>query len=244
MLTLVLTAGAFAAEAGKDIATTLKEAGNYTKFLALLDKAGLTESLKAAGPITVFAIDDAVLGKMPQERLDRMAENMDRFKAMLQNHIVTGKVMAADIAKMKEWKLDAETTLAVTVTEGKIAIGRVNVTKSDVAASNGIIHTIDGFLSRFRNRGERAVEPETSEAAPAAAPATVDPAEAAASQAAANEAAKEAKAAAAAEPATEPVPTEPAKVDPAEAAASKEAAQEANASAREEAAEAKTEAAQ
>ena len=188
LLVLVLTAGVFAAEAQKDVLATLKDSGKYASFLGLVEKAGLTDSLKAAGPITVFAVNDEVLGKMPKERLDRMTGNMDRFKVTLQRHIVSGKLMAADISKMKEMKFEGETVLPVAVTEGKIAIGSTNVTKSDAIASNGVIHDVDGFLSRFGGmRGEGREVPEgTPETV---APKAANPAE----EATAKEAVKAAK---------------------------------------------------
>ena len=148
LVVLVLTAGAFAAEAQKDAFTTLKDAGNYTVFLGLVEKAGLTDSLKAAGPITVLAVDNAraalleAADKMPKEK------SMEHFKVTMQRHIISGKVMAADVAKMKEMKFEGKTTEPVTAKDGKVSIGSVNVIKSDIMASNGVIHDVDGFLTK------------------------------------------------------------------------------------------------
>ena len=124
--------------AAKDIVDTAVGAGQFTTLATALTAAGLVDTLKGAGPFTVFAPTDDPKGALTK---------------ILTYHVVPGKVMAADVVKMDGAKVKtvngAELTIKVSGSDVMLmdATGAsVKVVKTDVTASNGVIHVIDGVL--------------------------------------------------------------------------------------------------
>ena len=100
-------AGSFGAQAAeKDIVDTAVEAGQFQTLAAALEAAGLVETLKGAGPFTVFAPTDEAFAKLPAGTVESLLkpENKDQLTAILTYHVVPGKVMAADVAGIDEAK--------------------------------------------------------------------------------------------------------------------------------------------
>ncbi|MBM4193758.1 MAG: fasciclin domain-containing protein [Gemmatimonadetes bacterium] len=145
----VLLAGnavhASAQNAPKDIVTVAVEAGSFKTLAAALKAAGLVEALQGAGPFTVFAPTDAAFAKLPAGTVDALLKDPAKLGAILKYHVVSGKVMAADV--MKAQKASPATlngaTLNVRVENGAVMVNGAKVTAADVAASNGVIHVID-----------------------------------------------------------------------------------------------------
>ena len=140
------------AAATKDIVDTAVGAGSFTVLVEAVKAAGLVDALKAPGPLTVFAPTDAAFtAALKDLGITKEALLADKAKltAILQYHVVSGKVMAADVVK-----LDGKTAKALSGKEIKIAVSGSNVTlngstkveKTDIAASNGVIHVIDKVL--------------------------------------------------------------------------------------------------
>lgn len=135
--------------AGGDIVDTAIKAGNFTTLAKALEAAGLVETLKGAGPFTVFAPSDEAFAKLPAGTLDELLkpENKDKLKALLTYHVVPGKVTSSDVAKMDG---KAATTVQggqlQVSTAGGVKVGNATVTQPDIAASNGVIHVIDTVL--------------------------------------------------------------------------------------------------
>ncbi|MGA9576020.1 MAG: fasciclin domain-containing protein [Terrimicrobiaceae bacterium] len=102
---------------------------------------------KIPGPFTVFAPTDEAFAKLPKGTVDNLLkpENKEKLVAVLTYHVVPGKIMAADVATG-----DAQTVggkkLPIKVNKGKVKAGAANVVKTDIAASNGVIHVIDTVL--------------------------------------------------------------------------------------------------
>ena len=122
--------------------------GHFETLAKALTAAGLIDTLKGAGPFTVFAPTDDALAKLSPGTVDGLLKDIPKLTAILKYHVLTGKVAAADVVK-----LDGKT--ATTLNGGDLKIstqggvklnGEVNVTKTDVAASNGLIHVIDAVL--------------------------------------------------------------------------------------------------
>ena len=143
-LGLVIAAPARAAE--KDIVTTAVEAGSFKTLAKLLTDAGLVDTLKGPGPFTVFAPTDEAFAKVPKATLDALAADKAKLKAVLTYHVVAGKVMAADVVKLKEAKTVQGSAAKITVNDGKVSVDAANVVKTDIAASNGVIHVIDSVI--------------------------------------------------------------------------------------------------
>ncbi len=128
-----------------DIVDTAVAAGSFTTLAKLLTDAGLVETLKGAGPFTVFAPTDAAFAAVPKETLDALAADKDLLVKVLTYHVVSGAVMAAD-AKPGEVPTVEGSALTVSVVDGKVMVNDATVTTADVKASNGVIHVIDKVL--------------------------------------------------------------------------------------------------
>lgn len=131
-----------------DIVETARAAGNFKTFTKAVEDAGLTGTLKGAGPFTVFVPTDEAFAKLPPGKLAALMKDKSALKEMLLYHVVTGTVMAADIAKLNgKGKKTAEGSDAKIMMMGTgIMVNNANVTKSDVLASNGVIHIIDAVM--------------------------------------------------------------------------------------------------
>jgi uncharacterized surface protein with fasciclin (FAS1) repeats len=132
----------------QNIVDTAVAAGQFKTLAAALGAAGLVDTVKGAGPFTVFAPTDAAFAKLPAGTVENLLkpENKDQLTAILTYHVVSGKVMAADVVKLKEAKTVNGKMLQVKVNGSNVMINDANVTATDIAASNGVIHVIDSVV--------------------------------------------------------------------------------------------------
>ncbi len=139
-----------AAEAAmpKDIVTTAINAGNFQTLATALQAAGLVETLQGAGPFTVFAPTDEAFAKLPAGTVEDLLkpENKEKLISILTYHVVSGKVMAADVAGMTEAATVNGKKAKVTASDAGVMVDKSNVTGTDIEASNGVIHVIDQVL--------------------------------------------------------------------------------------------------
>ena len=133
--------------AAKDIVDTAVAAGNFKTLAKALEAAGLIETLKGAGPFTVFAPTDEAFAKLPAGTLDALLKDKAKLTAVLTYHVVPGKVMAADVVKIKEAKTVQGQSIKVDTSAG-VKVDGANVIKTDIACSNGVIHVIDSVILR------------------------------------------------------------------------------------------------
>ena len=143
---LATSVSAFAS--GKDIVDTAVEAGQFKTLAAALTAAGLVDTLKGAGPFTVFAPTDEAFAKLPAGTVENLLkpENKQQLTDILTYHVVAGKVMAADVAGLDEAKSVNGKMIDVEAAGGSVKVNGSNVTTADVAASNGVIHIIDTVI--------------------------------------------------------------------------------------------------
>ena len=128
-----------------DIVDTAVAAGQFKTLAKALTAAGLIDALKGEGPFTVFAPTDEAFAKIPADKLQALLQDKAALTRVLTYHVVPGKVMAADVARMTTAKTLAGPTLAIDATNG-VRIDSAKVIKADVVASNGVIHVIDTVL--------------------------------------------------------------------------------------------------
>jgi uncharacterized surface protein with fasciclin (FAS1) repeats len=128
----------------QDIVAVASKNGSFKTLVAALKAAGLVETLQGTGPFTVFAPTDEAFGKLPHGTVEDLLkpENKAKLVAVLTYHVVAGKVMAADVKTMKAETVNGQ-SLDVKVTDGHVTVDNAKVVKTDVAASNGVIHVID-----------------------------------------------------------------------------------------------------
>lgn len=131
--------------ATKDIVDTAVAAGSFKTLAAALQAAALIDTLKGAGPFTVFAPTDEAFAKIPKADLDALLKDKAKLTRVLTYHVVAGKVMAADVVKLKQAKTVEGGMVKIDASSG-VKINGANVVKTDVAASNGVIHVIDSVL--------------------------------------------------------------------------------------------------
>jgi len=129
----------------RDIVDTAVAAGNFKTLAKALEAAGLIETLKGAGPFTVFAPTDEAFAKLPAGTLDALLKDKAKLTAILTYHVVAGKVMAADVVKLKEAKTVQGQSIKIDTTSG-VKVDGANVVKTDIACSNGVIHVIDSVI--------------------------------------------------------------------------------------------------
>ena len=132
----------------KNIVEVAVEAGSFKTLVAAVKAAGLAETLQGPGPFTVFAPTDAAFAKLPAGTVEALLADKEKLASILTFHVVSGKVMAADIVKSNGAtpKTVNGLPLDVTVRGGKVYVNGVNVVTADVQASNGVIHVIDAVL--------------------------------------------------------------------------------------------------
>jgi uncharacterized surface protein with fasciclin (FAS1) repeats len=142
------TGSASAYAANKDIVDTAVAAGQFKTLAAAITAAGLVDTLKGTGPFTVFAPTDAAFAKLPAGTVDTLLkpENKAKLTAILTYHVVAGKVMAADVVKLKEAKAVNGMMGKIKVNGKTVMINDATITTTDIAASNGVIHVIDTVL--------------------------------------------------------------------------------------------------
>ena len=133
---------------GKDIVGTAVEAGQFKTLAAALTAAGLVDTLKGAGPFTVFAPTDEAFAKLPAGTVENLLkpENKQQLTDILTYHVVAGKVMAADVAGLDEAKSVNGKMIDVEAAGGSVKVNGATVTTADVAASNGVIHIVDTVI--------------------------------------------------------------------------------------------------
>lgn len=131
------------ASSAKDIVDTAISAGSFNTLVTAVKAADLVSTLKGEGPFTVFAPTDAAFAKLPKGTLEALLNDKEKLKAVLTYHVVPGKVMAADVAKMKTAKTAHGQSLTISTADGSVMVNSAKVIQTDVAASNGVIHAID-----------------------------------------------------------------------------------------------------
>lgn len=143
-----------ASEASGDIVDTAVAAGDFETLVAAVQAAGLEETLRGEGPFTVFAPTDEAFAALPPGTVDTLLEDPEGdLSDILTYHVISGEVLAADVAGMDGQTVTTVNGATLTVgVEGEqvsltdAAGNTVQVVATDVAADNGVIHVIDGVL--------------------------------------------------------------------------------------------------
>jgi uncharacterized surface protein with fasciclin (FAS1) repeats len=145
---LALFASVAAAEDAKssDIVDTAVAAGSFKTLVTAVKEAGLVETLKGKGPFTVFAPTDEAFAKVPKEALAALLKDKEKLTAVLTYHVVPGKVMAADAAKLKSAKTVQGSEAAITASADGVMIDGAKIIKTDIVCANGVIHVIDAVI--------------------------------------------------------------------------------------------------
>jgi uncharacterized surface protein with fasciclin (FAS1) repeats len=128
-----------------NIIDTAANNGSFNTLVAAIQAAGLEDTLKSDGPFTVFAPTDAAFNKLPAGTVDALLKDIPKLKKILTYHVVSGKVLAADVAKLKTAKTVEGSDVKIDASNG-VKINDAKVATADVNADNGVIHVIDTVL--------------------------------------------------------------------------------------------------
>jgi uncharacterized surface protein with fasciclin (FAS1) repeats len=152
LVTAVAVGGATASPgsttaSNKNIVQTANDAGQFKTLVALVKKAGLASALSGSTKLTVFAPTDKAFAKVPQATLSKLQRNRGLLRSVLLYHVARGDVKAAQVVKLRTVKTLNGATVRVGVKGNRVYLNRtVRVVKTDIGASNGTIHVIDGVL--------------------------------------------------------------------------------------------------
>lgn len=128
-----------------DIVDTAVNAGSFNTLVAAVKAANLVDTLKGAGPFTVFAPTDDAFAKLPAGTVDALLQDIPKLTKILTYHVVSGKVMAADVVKLKSATTVEGSTMKIDASNG-VKVNDSKVVTPDVTADNGVIHIIDTVL--------------------------------------------------------------------------------------------------
>ncbi len=145
LASLVAAPAAFA-EPKADIVDTAVAAGDFKTLAKALTEAGLVDTLKGKGPFTVFAPTDAAFAKLPKGTVEALLKDKKKLAAVLTYHVVAGKVMGADAAKLATAKTVNGQSISIKAKDGAIMLNNAKVIKADIETANGVIHVIDTVL--------------------------------------------------------------------------------------------------
>lgn len=145
---VVLAAGlsASAGSAKKDIVDTAVAAGSFNTLATALKEADLIDTLKGKGPFTVFAPTDDAFAKLPPGTIEALLKDKAKLRAILTYHVVSGKVMAADVVKLNSAKTVNGQSVSIRLKDGAVLVDNARIIKTDIATSNGVIHVIDSVV--------------------------------------------------------------------------------------------------
>ena len=147
-LTSPLLAGHHSKSKKQDIVDIAAGSETFTTLVAAVQAAGLVETLKADGPYTVFAPTNEAFAKLPAGTVENLLkpENRAELVKVLTYHVVPGKVYAKDVIKLKAAPTVQGQSARVSTDGHGVKIDNANVIKTDIKASNGVIHVIDSVI--------------------------------------------------------------------------------------------------
>ncbi len=128
-----------------DIVDTAVAAGQFNTLAKALTEAGLIDTLKSAGPFTVFAPTDAAFAKIPADQLNALLADKAALTKVLTYHVVAGRVMAADVRSGQVDTVEGQ-PISVRASQAGVQVNGAHVIKTDIVASNGVIHVIDAVM--------------------------------------------------------------------------------------------------
>ena len=132
----------------KNIVETAVSAGSFNTLVAAVKAAGLVETLSGPGPFTVFAPSDAAFAKLPAGTVEGLLKDKAALTSILTYHVIPGKVMAADVLKMKSGQPATVNgqKVNIVVRDGKVFVDGAQVVTTDIVTTNGVIHVIDSVI--------------------------------------------------------------------------------------------------
>jgi uncharacterized surface protein with fasciclin (FAS1) repeats len=142
---MLAVAGCATAPSAAPIADTAARTPQLSTLNKLINDAGLADSLRGSGPYTMFAPSDDAFKALPEKTLTELTQDKERLKALLNYHVLPGRLMAADVVNGTR-KTVQGADLALARAGGFVTVEDAVVTQADVPATNGVVHVIDRVL--------------------------------------------------------------------------------------------------
>jgi uncharacterized surface protein with fasciclin (FAS1) repeats len=129
-----------------NIVETATATNSFNTLMTAIKAAGLMETLSGPGPFTFFAPNDEAFAKLPKAAVEDLLKNTPKLKRVLKYHIVAGKMMGADVAKIATAQTLEGQNLGIASNKG-VKVNDAKVIKTDITCDNGVIHVIDTVLT-------------------------------------------------------------------------------------------------
>ena len=139
-------AAAPAGAASQNIVQVAASNPQFSTLVSLVKKAGLVSALEGPGKLTVFAPTNAAFAAVPKATLAKLAADKALLVKVLEYHVVKGEVLAAQVVKLHSAKTLEGASVAIRVSGGAVYVNKAKVIKTNVMASNGVIHVINAVL--------------------------------------------------------------------------------------------------
>ncbi len=138
----------YKSKASMDIIDTAVSARSFNTLVAALEAADLVDVLRGDGPFTVFAPTDEAFAKLPDGTVESLLlpENKAKLQSILTYHVVPGRFMAADVVAMSSAKTVNGQSFMISSSGGNAMVDKATIIKTDIVASNGVIHVIDTVI--------------------------------------------------------------------------------------------------
>lgn len=130
----------------KTIVDIASEDSNFSTLVAAVKAAGLAETLSGEGPFTVFAPTNEAFAKLPEGTVESLLQDKEKLAVILTYHVVSGKVMAADVTQLPKATTVQGQDVTITAENNAVMVNDATVVQTDIEASNGVIHVIDTVL--------------------------------------------------------------------------------------------------
>lgn len=137
---------AMSQRAEKDIVDTAIAAGQFKTLVKLVQEAELVDALRGKGPFTVFAPTDEAFAKLPKSKVEALLKDKEALRRVLLYHVVSGKVMASDVTKLRSAKTLQGQNIRIRVRNNTVYVNDAKVVKADIVCTNGVIHVIDKVI--------------------------------------------------------------------------------------------------
>lgn len=127
------------------VTDTIARTPELSTLSRLIGEAGLADTLRGAGPYTVFAPTDEAFKALPAGALAKLAADKDALRAVLTFHVLPVKVLSAEVNTANAKTVNGA-TLALAKAGTFVTVEEALVQTPDLVASNGVVHTVDRVL--------------------------------------------------------------------------------------------------
>ena len=141
-----IASSASAGASGQNIVQVAASNPQFSTLVSLIKKAGLVSALSGSSKLTVFAPTNAAFAAVPKATLSKLAANKALLIKVLEYHVVKGEVLAAKVVKLHSAKTLECASVKIRVSGGSVYVNSAKVIKTNVKASNGVIHVINAVL--------------------------------------------------------------------------------------------------